>query len=119
MATQVAYGKRSGWVTFAATVMFAIAALRFISAISYFADSHKVNDLTGGLFPLLTMLLAPDAARIAATFAIVVVALAATGFISARLGRSKRRIGVLRNVVGGALAMAITYGIGSLVGTAV
>ena len=35
------------------------------------------------------------------------------------LGRSKRRIGVLRNVVGGALAMAITYGIGSLVGTAV
>jgi VIT1/CCC1 family predicted Fe2+/Mn2+ transporter len=74
---------------------------------------------TGGMFPLLTMLLAPDAARIAATFAIVVVALAATGFISARLGRSKRRIGVLRNVVGGALAMAITYGIGSLVGTAV
>jgi VIT1/CCC1 family predicted Fe2+/Mn2+ transporter len=74
---------------------------------------------TGGLFPLLTMLLAPDAARIVATFGIVIVALAATGFISARLGRSKRRIGVLRNVVGGTLAMVITYGIGTLVGTAV
>ncbi len=50
MAAQVAYGKRSGWVTFAATVMLAIAGLRFISAISYFSDSHKVNDLSGGLF---------------------------------------------------------------------
>jgi hypothetical protein len=50
MSTQAAYGKRSGWVTFAATVMLAVAGLRFISAISYFADSRKVNDLTGGLF---------------------------------------------------------------------
>lgn len=73
----------------------------------------------GGLFPLATMLLAPDGWRIAATFAVVIVALATTGFVSARLGHAKRRIGVLRNVVGGALAMAITYGIGTLVGTAV
>ncbi|MGC4175078.1 VIT1/CCC1 transporter family protein [Demequina sp.] len=74
---------------------------------------------SGGLFPLATMLLAPETARIPATFAVVIVALAVTGFVSARLGQSKRRIGVLRNVVGGALAMAITYGIGTLVGTAV
>jgi VIT1/CCC1 family predicted Fe2+/Mn2+ transporter len=73
----------------------------------------------GGLFPLLTMLLAPDGARIPATFAIVILALGVTGFVSARLGHAKRRVGVLRNTVGGALAMAITYGIGSLVGTAV
>lgn len=50
MAAQVGYSKRSGWVTFAATVMLAVAGLRLISAISYFSDSHKVNDLTGGLF---------------------------------------------------------------------
>jgi hypothetical protein len=50
MSTQAAYGKRSGWVTFAATVMLAVGGLRFISAISYFADSNRVNDLSGGLF---------------------------------------------------------------------
>jgi len=73
----------------------------------------------GGLFPLLTMLLVPEGARIVATFAIVLVALAVTGFVSARLGHAKRRIGVARNLLGGTLAMLITYGIGTLVGTAI
>lgn len=73
----------------------------------------------GGLFPMLTMLLAPDAARIPATVVVVIIALAITGFASARIGHAKRRIGVFRNVVGGALAMAITFGIGSLFGTVV
>jgi hypothetical protein len=41
---------RSGWVTFAAILMFAVGGLRIISAISYFADSRRVNDLTLGLF---------------------------------------------------------------------
>ena len=50
MSTQGGYGKRPGWLTFAAVVMLAIAGLRFISAISYFSSSHKVNDLTAGLF---------------------------------------------------------------------
>ena len=40
-------------------------------------------------------------------------------YVPPRLGHAKRRIGVLRNVVGGTIAMAITYGIGTLVGTAV
>ncbi|HEX6664600.1 MAG TPA: hypothetical protein VF025_13090 [Gaiellaceae bacterium] len=35
---------------FAAIVMFAVGFFRIISAIAYFADSHKVNDLTNGLF---------------------------------------------------------------------
>ena len=41
---------RRGWVVFAAIVMFSVAALRIISGISYLSDSHKVNDLTLGLF---------------------------------------------------------------------
>lgn len=73
----------------------------------------------GGAFPLLTMLLAPESARIPATFAIVIVALAITGFTSARLGHAKRRVGVARNVAGGTLAMIITFGIGTLFGTVV
>ena len=41
---------RTGWVTFAAIVMFAVAGARVISAISYFADSNKVANLSAGLF---------------------------------------------------------------------
>ena len=41
---------RRGWVVFAAIVMLSVGFLRLISGISYLADSHKVNDLTLGLF---------------------------------------------------------------------
>ena len=40
----------SGWVTFAAIVMFSVGFLRIISGISYLADSHKINNYTFGLF---------------------------------------------------------------------
>ena len=42
--------RRPGWLTFAAVVMIAVGVLRIIAAISYFGDSSKVNDLSGGLF---------------------------------------------------------------------
>lgn len=41
---------RPGWLTFAAVTMLAVGCLRIISAISYFADSARVNDLSDGLF---------------------------------------------------------------------
>lgn len=51
MSTQAAYDERSsGWVTLAAILMFAVGFFRIISAISYFANSHRVNDLTNGAF---------------------------------------------------------------------
>ena len=40
----------SGWLAFAAVIMFSVAFFRIISAIAYFADSRKLNDLTNGLF---------------------------------------------------------------------
>ena len=42
--------QRPGWLTFAAVTMLAVGFMRVISAISYFADSHKVNNFSGGLF---------------------------------------------------------------------
>ena len=45
-----AYGMRSGWVTFAAIVMFAVGFARIISAIVYFDDSSDIANLTAGLF---------------------------------------------------------------------
>ena len=50
MSTQPTSENSSGWVTFAAIMMFAVAFLRIVTAISYFAKSHKVNDLSQGLF---------------------------------------------------------------------
>lgn len=73
----------------------------------------------GGLVPLLVVLLAPPAARVGATFLAVVAALALTGWVSARLGGSGAGPAVRRNVLGGGLAMAVTYGVGLLVGIAV
>lgn len=71
----------------------------------------------GGIAPLLSILLFPDSMSIPATFGVVLLALAMTGAASGRIGYASKRRSVFRNVVGGALAMAITYGIGSLVGT--
>ncbi|HEU4568033.1 MAG TPA: VIT family protein [Marmoricola sp.] len=73
----------------------------------------------GALLPLLTITLVPQGARIWATAGAVVVALAVTGVVSAALGDANRRRALMRNVAGGALAMAITYGIGTLFGTQV
>ena len=42
--------RRPGWLTFAAVVMISVGCLRIISAISYFADSARVNNLSNGLF---------------------------------------------------------------------
>ena len=50
MSMQVAEDRPSGWIEFAAVVLFAIGFFRIISAITYFANSYKVNNLTNGLF---------------------------------------------------------------------
>ena len=70
----------------------------------------------GALLPLLTITLIPDGARIWATVAAVVVALALTGFLSARFAEADVRRAIVRNVAGGLLAMLVTYVIGDLVG---
>lgn len=67
--------------------------------------------------PLAVILLTPGAAKIPATVGAVVAALLATGWASAVLGGARRVPPIARNVGGGLLAMTITYGIGSLVGT--
>ncbi len=72
----------------------------------------------GGLVPLATMLLSPPEWRIGATFVGVLLALTISGISSARLAHSPYLRALARNVVGGAVAMAITFGIGSLIGTA-
>ncbi|ROP42833.1 VIT1/CCC1 transporter family protein [Pseudokineococcus lusitanus] len=72
----------------------------------------------GALLPLLAVLLAPTAVRLPVCVVAVLAALALTGTVSARLGGAPRLRAALRTTAGGGLAMAVTYLVGRLVGTA-
>ncbi|GAA2728990.1 VIT1/CCC1 transporter family protein [Cellulomonas aerilata] len=75
--------------------------------------------LVGGALPLVAVLAPAVAARVPVTVASVLAALALTGVLAARLGRAPVPPAVVRNLVGGGLAMAITFGVGNVVGLAV
>ena len=70
----------------------------------------------GSVLPIVAILLPPAGIRVPVTFVVVLLALALTGALSAYLGGARWAPAVARLVVGGALAMAVTYGIGQLVG---
>lgn len=72
----------------------------------------------GALLPLLAMVLPPASSRLVVTVLSVLVALALTGWGSARLGSAAVRPAVLRNMGGGAVAMGVTYAAGTLLGAA-
>lgn len=71
----------------------------------------------GAILPLLAILLPPENVRIPITFAAVLLALAITGATSARIGGSHWLRPTLRVVIGGAIALASTFIIGTLLGT--
>ena len=71
----------------------------------------------GALLPLFAIALPPAGIRVGVTFATVLLGLALTGSLSAKLGGAPRHPAIVRVMVGGALAMAITYGIGAIVGS--
>jgi VIT1/CCC1 family predicted Fe2+/Mn2+ transporter len=82
------------------------------------ALSSAVSFTLGALLPVLAIVLPPPSSRVPITFAVVLLALAITGSISATVGGSRRRTAVVRVVLGGALAMIVTYAVGLLIGTA-
>lgn len=73
----------------------------------------------GALLPLAAIILAPAAIRVIVCVAVTLIALAITGAISAKLGGAKPGRAVVRLVIGGGLALAATFAVGSLFGTAV
>jgi vacuolar iron transporter family protein len=83
------------------------------------AISSAISFTGGALLPVLAIVLPPPSARVPVTFVVVLLALALTGSVSATVGGSGRRIAVRRIVLGGALAMIVTYAVGRLVGIAV
>jgi VIT1/CCC1 family predicted Fe2+/Mn2+ transporter len=83
------------------------------------ALSSAVAFTLGALLPLLAILLPPAGWRVPVTFVAVLIALAVTGTVSATLGGAPRLRAAARLVIGGALALAATWLIGTLLGTTV
>jgi len=69
----------------------------------------------GGIIPWLAMVLIPGAPRAGVTFVIVLLALALTGWVSARMSDVRSARPIVRMVGIGVLAMAITYIAGLLI----
>ncbi|MUL47817.1 VIT family protein [Mycobacterium sp. CBMA293] len=80
------------------------------------AISSAVAFTVGALLPLVAILLPPTTLRVPVTMFAVLLALAITGVVSARLGGASVGKAVARNVIGGALALGATYIVGHLVG---
>ena len=70
----------------------------------------------GAVLPLLAILLPPEGIRVQVTFAAVLIALAATGALSARIGGSHWLRPTIRVLIGGAMALAATFIIGRVLG---
>ncbi len=73
----------------------------------------------GALVPLLAAVLSPDHTRIYVTLVAVVIGLFATGYYSAKFGGANKAAAVRRVLIGGLVAMAVTYAIGRAFGTAI
>ncbi len=84
------------------------------------AIASFLSFFVGALLPLGAIMLAGGATtRVAVCVVVTLIALAVTGAISAKLGGAKPGRAVVRLVVGGGLALAATFAVGSLFGTAV
>jgi VIT1/CCC1 family predicted Fe2+/Mn2+ transporter len=79
----------------------------YASGASFFA---------GAIIPIIAVLLSPASLHIPVTFFAVVVALVVTGMLSAHVGGANKLRATVRVVLGGVLAMAITYIIGRAFG---
>lgn len=75
--------------------------------------------LLGAMLPFGAAMLTPASWRIAAIFILTLVSLALTGALSAKLGNAPMGRSVMRIVIGGSLALAATFAVGSLFGQSV
>lgn len=106
-------------------------ALKAHLAVEFNLDEDDLNNPTqaalasmvsftgGALIPLVAVMAASTHTRIGVTFIAVLIALTATGYASATVGGASRRRAITRVVVGGALAMVLTFLVGHLFGTTV
>ncbi len=78
------------------------------------AMASVVAFLAGALIPFVAILVVPTNMRIVGTFVAVIAALLFTGVTSAKLSGTAPMRACVRVVLGGILAMVVTYGVGVL-----
>ena len=81
------------------------------------AWTSALSFAAGAALPLLAVAATPAQARVGVTVIVALLALGLLGDLGARLGGAPRRRATVRVVAWGTAAMAITAGIGALVGT--
>jgi len=82
------------------------------------ALASAISFASGAVLPLVAIAFAPASARVAVAIVVTLVALAALGAVGAHLGGAPKLPAVARVMFWGAAAMAVTMGIGALIGTA-
>lgn len=82
------------------------------------AGASFVAFTLGSVLPLAAIVLASVPLRIGLTFLVVLITLALTGLLSSRLGHSRPGPAVRRLVLGGGLAMIVTFTVGRFLGAA-
>ncbi len=80
------------------------------------AYASSISFICGALIPLVIILLPPASLRIPITFVGVLFALVITGLLSAHAGGSNKKKAVARVVLGGVMAMVVTFIIGKIFG---
>ncbi|MHA8137515.1 VIT1/CCC1 transporter family protein [Lactobacillaceae bacterium Scapto_B20] len=78
------------------------------------AFSSLVSAALGGILPLAAMTLLPTGIEWPGTIIAVVISVAITGFLSAKLGNGLVKTAVIRNIIIGILTMIIHYVVGKL-----
>ena len=82
------------------------------------AIASAASFAAGAIIPLVVAALTPAGGRSAIIAMVTLVALCVLGVVGAALGGAPRTRAAVRVGVGGALALAVTYGIGALFGSA-
>ncbi len=89
-----------------------------LTSPSHAAWASALSFLCGAIIPLIMIAVSPSKIRVPFTFVGVIIALLITGALSAHAGGANKSKAALRVVVGGILAMIITFSIGKLFGVA-
>lgn len=80
------------------------------------AIASALSFLLGAALPILAVLISSGSHQTLAVTVVTLIALAVTGFTSAKLAGTSTGRATLRLVLGGAIGLAVTYGVGMLVG---
>lgn len=94
-------------------IKYGIVVGKYLSPAHALVSSF-IASISGGIWPLLSVILLPDNLKVIGTILATLWALFLTGWLSAWAGRAQIIPAILRNIFTGVLTMAFTYWLGTL-----